>query len=65
MSDTPTALRITVRRGMIAHKFVLTEPPYPKIGDSVTLNGAEWFVSAVKPTKLLARVPLAKAKVLA
>lgn len=39
--------RITIRRGELSKSFVLVKPPYPKVGDAITLKGngsAEWTV---------------------
>jgi hypothetical protein len=57
-------VRFTIKRGKIAKTFVAVAPPYPKVGDSVTLNGTEWFVTKARDAGdgLLIRTPRAKVK---
>jgi hypothetical protein len=64
---TPTAAakrakRITVKRGKISRKFVLTAPPFPRVDDEVTIDGVEWSVSRVVDTKVIGKLPIAFAR---
>lgn len=59
-------VRITLKRGNLTRKAVLESPPYPKVGDSVTIpgEGAEWFVTRAEECdkKGTLHIPLAKAE---
>jgi len=39
--------------GKPKRKFILTEPPFPKVGDPVTYKGVEYRVWNVEPTDVL------------
>jgi hypothetical protein len=45
--------RITIIYGPLTRKYVLAAPPYPKVGDSIQIEGegASWTVTSVRPCK--------------
>lgn len=49
-----TAVRITMKRGLISKKLLVTEGVVPRIGDEITLEGVSWFVTKLKEEKVLA-----------
>lgn len=49
-----TAVRITMKRGSVSKKLLITEGVAPRIGDEITLDGVGWFVTKVKEEKILA-----------
>lgn len=49
-----TAIRITMKRGTISKKLLITEGTIPRIGDEITMNGVSWFVTKTKEEKILA-----------
>jgi hypothetical protein len=53
------AKRITVKRGKVSRKFVLTAPPFPRVDDEITIDGVEWFVSRVADTEVIGKLPIA------
>jgi len=42
------AIRAVVKRGKRTRKFIIARPPFPKVGDAVTLENEEWLVSKVQ-----------------
>jgi hypothetical protein len=56
--------RITIKRGKISRRFVVTEDqPVPRVGDSIMCDRAEWFVSKVQKTTYAAIVTFPKADI--
>lgn len=56
-SESAEAWRITVKLGRTTRHFVLQQPPFPKVGDLLTIKGegAEWTVTKAKkldPSKI-------------
>ena len=43
--------RIVIAQGKIKRRLVVVSDPYPKVGDCLTMNGAEWYVTKVTEAK--------------
>jgi len=48
------AVRITMKRGKISKKLLVTEVVIPCVGDEVTWDGDSWFITKAKEEKILA-----------
>lgn len=50
------AKRITMKSGRVTRTFVVEASPFPKPGDLCTIKGqgAEWIITSVRDTKVLA-----------
>ena len=49
------AKQITIKNGKQTKRVVLVAPPFPDVGDVLTDGPAEWTVTKVQGTKVLAQ----------
>lgn len=49
-----TGKRITLSLGKKRHIMIVTEAPFPEVGDACTIAGKDWSVISVKDEKILA-----------
>ena len=57
MPNEPAKRILLIRPGKPKRKFILTEPPYPEVGDVVNLDGEEYRVWGIEDTTIVLRVP--------
>jgi hypothetical protein len=49
------AIRMTLRYGKMQRKIVLPDPPYPQLGDTVSIEGKNWTVIQLEHTEVLVK----------
>ena len=57
-----TVKRITVQHGKITRKFLLIDPPFPNLGDAITIGRVDYIVTKIADEKLYLRFAIEKGK---
>ncbi len=47
------AVRLTLKLGKVKRKIVATNPPFPSVGDLVTIDGQDWPVVKAQKTQVV------------
>lgn len=51
---TGTVKRVKIQLGKIKRSLLLAAPPYPRVGDMLTISGQDWPVVSIKDEKVIA-----------